>query len=119
MCIRDRSNNGSITVNGLPIQNFKVYNTREERSQRPVITSVSECYRGVNLSLIHISPASVTAGQTDADAIPLSWDEPSAEISFSIPEEPAPQPVAAVSYTHLARCWSVLSAARRRRDWHT
>lgn len=42
------SNNGSITVNGLPIQNFKVYNTREERSQRPVITSVSECYRGVN-----------------------------------------------------------------------
>ena len=43
------------------------------------------------------APASVTAGQTDADAIPLSWDEPSAEISFSIPEEPAPRPVAEVS----------------------
>ena len=45
------------------------------------------------------APASVTAGQTDADAIPLSWDEPSAEISFSIPEEPAPQPVAEVSFS--------------------
>ncbi len=45
------------------------------------------------------APASVTAGQTDADAIPLSWDEPSAEISFSIPEEPAPRPVAEVSFS--------------------
>ena len=45
------------------------------------------------------APASVTAGQTDAEAIPLSWDEPSAEISFSIPEEPAPQPVAEVSFS--------------------
>ena len=41
----------------------------------------------------------MTSGQTDADAIPLSWDEPSAEISFSIPEEPAPRPVAEVSFS--------------------
>lgn len=36
------ANNGSITVNGNPIQNFTVINNQEEISQRPVILSVRE-----------------------------------------------------------------------------
>lgn len=42
------SDNGSITVNGIPVQNFNVSNNQEDRSQRPVITSVRECDRGIN-----------------------------------------------------------------------